>query len=144
MQLTHFTDFSLRVLMYLSYQERKQLVTITEIAEQFNIPRNHLVKVVNNLVKQGWINAARGRNGGLSLGVDPQTLKLGGVIQLLENHKSLIDCKRTDCQLDGHCHLQRALGEGLKVFYQFMDNYTLADVVKDPTMAAIIKLHPVK
>lgn len=141
MQLTQFTDFSLRVLMYLTYKHREDLVTITEIAEQFSIPRNHLIKVVNNLVKQGWVNATRGRNGGLALAIAPAKLTLGKLIQQLENHDYLIDCNKTQCRLTGQCELQNVLGNAQQMFYQFLDQYTLADIVKDPTQAMIINMH---
>lgn len=142
MQFTQFTDFSLRVLMYLTHQERTDLVTITEISEQFSIPRNHLVKVVNNLVKQGWVNATRGRNGGLQLAVKPSDLQLGEVIKQLEVHKNLIDCKKTQCRLDGMCHLQGILANSLRDFYKGLNQYTLADATAEPTGSVIAKLHP--
>jgi len=141
MQLTQFTDFSLRVLMYLSHRERSNLVTITEIAQQFDIPRNHLVKVVNNLVKQGWVAAVRGRNGGLQLAVAPTDVHLGCLIRQLENHSTLINCSKTDCQLMGQCQLQNILVDAMQAFFDGLDQYTLADVIAEPTGTVLINMH---
>ncbi|QDQ27722.1 Rrf2 family transcriptional regulator [Chitinimonas arctica] len=140
MQLTHFSDFGLRVLMYLSQHERAAPITIAEIAGQFDIPHNHLVKVVNRLGKLGWISALRGRNGGLRLAVPADTLRLGVVLQGLENTTELINCDTPPCALRGSCLLKGALNAGLLAFYRTMDEYTLADVCANRTGTAIIEL----
>ncbi len=141
MQLTKFTDLSLRVLMYLTYRDREARVKIIEIAEQFSVPRNHLIKVVNNLAKLGWVDATRGRNGGLVLSVNPKQLRLGQVLKKIENCNELIDCEKTSCGLSGACVLKNVLDEALNHFYQKMDEYTLADVVTSPTKEKIAQMH---
>jgi Rrf2 family nitric oxide-sensitive transcriptional repressor len=141
MQLTRFTDFGLRVLMYLSQHDRPTPVTIAEIAGQFGVPHNHLIKVVNRLGKVGWVTTLRGRNGGLRLALPPEQLKLGQVLRDLEEATELIDCNDPPCPLDGRCLLKAALDAGLTAFYQAMDRYTLADVCRKQTAATIIQLH---
>lgn len=141
MQLTQFTDFGLRVLMYLTQVDKEQLVTINEICEQFNLPRNHLIKVVNKLVKLGWVDAVRGRNGGLRLAINPTELGLGQAIRELEETKHLIDCGKKQCVLMSHCHLKGFLDDGLEQFYQLLDQKTLADSVAKPTGESIMRMH---
>jgi len=141
MQLTRFSDLGLRVLMYLTQQDRLLPVTIGEIADQFNVPHNHLVKVVNRLGKLGWVNATRGRNGGLRLAVPAHALRLGTVLQGLEEVTQLIDCDNPPCTLRGQCLLKGALNAGLAAFYATMDGYTLADVCQSRTGEALITLH---
>lgn len=141
MQLTRFTDFGLRTLMYLTQHERSLPITINEIALQFDVPHNHLIKVVNRLGKLGWITALRGRHGGLRLAQAPTELRLGTVLRMLENHADLIDCANPPCVLDGCCGLKQALNEGLKAFYARMDEYTLADVASRKTGQTIVRLH---
>ncbi|MBV8466482.1 MAG: Rrf2 family transcriptional regulator [Burkholderiales bacterium] len=141
MQLTRFTDLGLRVLMYLSQHDRVLPVTIGEIATQFDVPHNHLVKVVNRLGKLGWIQATRGRNGGLRLMPASLKLPLGRILYGLEEVTQLIDCEHPPCALTGNCLLKGALDAGLKAFYAKMDEYTLADVCAKKTESAIIKLH---
>jgi Rrf2 family nitric oxide-sensitive transcriptional repressor len=141
MQLTKFTDLSLRVLMYLTQEERTLPVTINEIAEQFSVPRNHLIKVVTRLNKLGWLLATRGRNGGLRLGVQANQLKLGIVLQELENASTLIDCAKPPCALKEQCHLKEILDVGLKAFYEHMNTFSLADVVNHKTQSAVISMH---
>ncbi|GAB3243604.1 RrF2 family transcriptional regulator [Chitinimonas naiadis] len=141
MQLTRFSDFGLRVLMYLSQHERPAPVTIAEIASQFDIPHNHLIKVVNKLGKLGWVTTLRGRNGGLRLAVSADTLHLGKVLRGLEASTELINCDEPVCVLRGRCLLKRALNAGLDAFYQTMDDYTLADVCAKGTGEAIVTMH---
>lgn len=140
MQINKFTDLSLRVLMYLSHEVLSQVITINEIAEKFDAPRNHLIKVVTNLNKLGYIQATRGRNGGLRLAKPSAEIKLGSVLQLLE-HGALIDCNHPVCPIRGMCNLKHILDKGLQTFYREMDQYTLQDILDKQTENALIALH---
>lgn len=141
MQLTRFSDFGLRVLMYLNQHDLPAPVTIAEIAGQFDIPHNHLVKVVNRLGKLGWVRALRGRNGGLRLAVPADGLRLGTVLRSLEGSSELVDCDTPPCALRGRCLLKGALNAGLEAFYRTLDEYTLADVCAQGTGEAIVVMH---
>jgi Rrf2 family nitric oxide-sensitive transcriptional repressor len=115
MRLTRFSDIGLRVLIYLERAgERTQPVTVAEIGRQFDIPLNHLVKVVGQLAKLGWVQATRGRNGGLRLAADPATLTIGQVLRKLEGEDDeLVDCEGTDCALKLDCQLRGMLRTGM-------------------------------
>jgi Rrf2 family nitric oxide-sensitive transcriptional repressor len=141
MQLTRFSDLGLRVLMYLSAPARTVPVTIGEIASQFGVPHNHLVKVVNRLGKLGCLRATRGRNGGLALAMPASALRLGELLRGLEEAAELIDCDKPPCILQGQCQLKAALNAGLAAFYAAMDAFTLADVSGQRTGEAIVVLH---
>jgi Rrf2 family nitric oxide-sensitive transcriptional repressor len=141
MQLTRFTDLGLRVLMYLTQHERPESVTSAEIASQFDVPLNHMIKVVHKLGKLGWISTQRGRHGGLRLSVAPERLRLGEVLRALESATELVDCDTPPCVLRGRCLVKAALNDGLDAFHRKMDEYTLADVCKSSTAAALVTLH---
>ena len=141
MQLTRFTDYGLRTLMYLTRHDRNLPITIQEIATQFAVPHNHLIKVCNRLTKLGWVISVRGRNGGLHLAVAPADLRLGRVLRELEGHEDLINCNEPLCVLSGNCMLKGALNAGLTAFYAKMDEYTLADVSGRQTGEKIIQMH---
>ena len=141
MQLTHFTDLGLRILMYLTHSDRPEPIRIIEIAEQFDVPRNHLIKVANKLNHLGWVQSTRGRNGGLRLSVEPASLSIGTVIRGLEGCKPLIDCEASVCILRSNCELKNVLALGLKAFYQEIDKFTLIDIVGEPTSSQIIAMH---
>lgn len=141
MQLTRFTDLGLRVLMYLTQHDRPEPVTSAEIASQFEVPHNHVIKVVHRLGKLGWVATQRGRHGGLWLAVEPTALRLGVVLRGLEGVDELVECDTPPCVLRDHCMLKRALHDGLVSFYRKMDEYTLADVCKSKTRTALITLH---
>lgn len=141
MQLTRFSDLGLRVLMYLAHQDRPEPVTIAEIATQFNVPTNHLTKVVNKLGRLGWVSTLRGRHGGLRLGQPAAAIRVGEVVQQMEGHEQLIDCAGLDCVLAGTCLLQGALNAALRAFYDELNRHTLADVCTKRTGEAIIRMH---
>ncbi|GGX82914.1 RrF2 family transcriptional regulator [Vogesella alkaliphila] len=141
MQLTHFTDLGLRVLMYLTDEPRVAPVTIGEIAERFAVSRNHLVKVVHFMSQQGWLVTTRGKGGGLALARAANLYPLGQVIRQLEGVTELIDCAEPPCQLRGSCQLKGMLDEALQAFFSALDRYTLADAVRTPTSQAIAILH---
>jgi Rrf2 family transcriptional regulator, nitric oxide-sensitive transcriptional repressor len=141
MQITKFTDLSLRVLMYLTHDSNGSIVTINEIAQQFNVPRNHLIKVVTRLNKLNWVFTTRGRNGGLKLAIQASNLKLGDVLIELENKTSLINCVEPPCVLAGRCNLKQILDHGLASFYKEMNKYTLQTIMDKTTQNAVIQLH---
>lgn len=141
MQLTRFSDLGLRVLMYLAHLDRAEPVTIAEIATQFQVPTNHLTKVVNKLGHLGWVTTLRGRHGGLRLAQAPSQIRVGTVVQQMEGHEALVDCAGLDCVLAGRCLLQAALNAALRAFYDELNRHTLADVCGKRTGEAIIQLH---
>ena len=142
MRLTRFSDIGLRVLIYLVHEgERRSPVTVAEIASQFALPINHLVKVVGQLAKVGWITATRGRHGGLRLAANPATLTIGAVLRELEGEAELVDCVGTGCQLSADCLLRDALKEGMRAFYQAMDRFTLASISQGGTGEQVIRMH---
>lgn len=141
MQLNRFTDYGLRVLMYLHAPQDDERITTESVATRFGVPRNHLTKVVNRLVKLGWVSARPGRQGGIRLAELAQPLRLGDVLRELEGHPSLIDCASPPCPLRGGCHLKRALDDGRDAFYADMNRHTLADMVRPPTAGLLQQLH---
>ncbi|TMS58480.1 Rrf2 family transcriptional regulator [Imbroritus primus] len=141
MRLTRFSDIGLRVLMYLASDARTTPVTVAEVAQQFAIPHNHLVKAVGALAKLGWVDATRGRHGGIRLGIAAEQLHIGTVLRALEGDDEVVDCQGLDCALSGDCLLRHALRAGQDAFYATMNRYTLRDIVGAGTGAQIIRLH---
>lgn len=143
MQLTQFTDLGLRVLLYLSHQQREQAVTISEIADVFEISRNHLVKVVHFMAQQGWLITTRGKGGGLALAHPLNWYRLGSIIKSLEELHELIDCNAYPCGLRGRCQLKGILDEALAAMFKVLDRYTLADAVAEPSQQVIVMLNQI-
>lgn len=133
MQLTHYTDYSLRVLIYLSVNlERK--VTIKEISSSFNISKNHLVKVVHKLVNLGYISSVPGVKGGLTLAKPANKINLAQVIKAMEPSFFIADCFNPNghCLISPICDLQGILATALAAFMKTLENYTIADITKKP------------
>lgn len=131
MRLTAFSDYTLRVLIYLGLRDR-QLSTINEIAEAYGISRNHLMKVVHHLGRQGYIETIRGKGGGIRLAMEPREIRVGAVIRLTEQDTSLVECferATSCCRIENACLLRGAFGEALQAFYAVLDEYTLADLL---------------
>ncbi|MCG2586684.1 Rrf2 family transcriptional regulator [Massilia sp. TS11] len=142
MHLTRFSDIGLRVLLYLAKAgDERRPVTVAEIANQFTIPQNHLVKVVAHLAHTGWVYSQRGRNGGLRLQADPQQLRLGTVLKNLEGENELIDCDKMACTLLSDCRLRAAMRVGMKAFYDTMDKYSLDDMARGHTGEKLVQMH---
>ena len=142
MRLTRFSDIGLRALIYLARAgEGGTPVTVAEIAGQFDLPVNHLVKVVGQMARMGWLSATRGRNGGLRLAADPAALRIGAVLRELEGDNELVDCAGNGCQLSADCLLRDALKAGMRAFYDTMDGYTLAMIIEGNTGEHIVRMH---
>ncbi len=142
MQLTLYTDYSLRVLVYLGLKE-EGLATITEISDNYEISRNHLVKVVHNLSNNGFIHTVRGKGGGMRLAFAPSDINIGTVVRATENNFNIVECFERDtssCPLTPVCALKGALKEASRNFLAVLDRYTLADVlVNRDELAATFK-----
>jgi len=144
MKLTAFTDYSLRVLMYLS-ADPTQRATIAEIAAAFDISENHLVKVVHFLGKQGWIETLRGKGGGIQLAMAPDAINVGRVVRDTEGSALPAECFLPEggtCILTPMCRLKSVLAEAVKAFYLVLDKYTLADISKNrQALAKVLMIH---
>jgi len=145
MQLTLYTDYSLRVLIYLSLN-RHRTSTISEIADFYQISRNHLVKVVHNLSQKNYIISTRGKGGGLVLADDPKTVNVGKVIRDTEPNFHIVDCfneTTAPCSVEPLCKLKGILGAATDQFFQVLDQYYVSDMLADPeTGEAIISFDP--
>jgi Rrf2 family transcriptional regulator, nitric oxide-sensitive transcriptional repressor len=133
MRLTAFTDYSLRVLIYLAAQPAKR-ATIAQIATAFQVSEHHLVKVVHFLGKQGWLANVRGKGGGLELGKPPEAIIVGRVVRQTEGGANVAECfgdSDGDCCIAPNCRLRGVLGEAVKAFYAVLDRYTLSDLVNN-------------
>lgn len=140
MRLNRFTDIALRSLMYLSTESRDSPVTVSELAEQLNVPRSHMVKVVHRLGQLGWVLTQRGRQGGLRLSPAALDVGLGQVVRVLEGDEAAVDCNHPVCPLAGHCVLQVALGRAMQAFYDELDTLTLGTINHRRTSAVLIRL----
>ncbi len=135
MRLTTFTDYSLRVLISVAVRESGSgaLSTIPEIAAQYGISRNHLIKVVHHLSRSGYLTTVRGKGGGFRLARPASEIRIGDVIRDSEAQLGLVPCMdiagKGSCAIEPVCVLRRALREALRAFLQVMDGYTLDDLV---------------
>lgn len=135
MRLTAFTDFSLRVLMYLALRPAAR-PTIGEIAGAYAISKNHLMKVVHDLGGAGYVDAVRGKNGGLRLARPAREIVIGEVVRRTEPDMNLVPCFEAGegaCAIAPACKLRRALLEARAAFLQVLDGYTLADLTENAT-----------
>lgn len=130
MNITQHTDYALRLLIYLGACPERR-VTIKEVAERFDISRSHLMKVVNELVTEGFVDGARGKGGGLRLARAPEEIGLGEVVRRMEPGFELVECfgAHSHCLLNPGCLLKSALSDALKAFLAALDRVSLADLI---------------
>ena len=138
MRLAEYTDYSLRVLMYCAAHP-EELVTIGELAERHGLSKNHLMKVVNDLARQGLLETTRGRGGGLRLLAEPETIRIGDVVRATETDFRLVECFDTStnaCTLTPSCRLKHLFDDALQAYFKALDSATLADMTQPPVRAA--------
>jgi Rrf2 family nitric oxide-sensitive transcriptional repressor len=130
-QLTRYSDYSLRVLIYLAL-DPERLVTIEEIAQSYGISKAHLMKVVHQLGLNGYVETVRGRGGGLRLGRRPEEITVGEVVRSTEENMALVECfdpESSRCAIEPACGLRSLLHEALDAFLAVLDRHTLGDLV---------------
>ena len=128
MQLNKFTDYALRLLMYIS-RPRDTPYTIAEIARDLHVSQNHLVKIVHFMGKQDWIITTRGKGGGIRLNAEILNLNLGQIVRILQGNNQIVECNTPPCVLRSNCGLKGILDQALEQFYQSLDHYRLGDVL---------------
>jgi Rrf2 family nitric oxide-sensitive transcriptional repressor len=132
MQLTLYTDYSLRLLIYLAAHPAR-VVPVSEISAAFGVSSHHLAKVAKDLTGHGYLIARRGRDGGLSLARVPSAIGVAQVVQKLESHELLecFDREHSRCRLTGYCRLERALRDARAAFFKVLEGYTLQDLAQN-------------
>lgn len=131
MRLTTFTDYTLRVLMYLAL-EPGRLATIPEMAAAYGISENHLMKVVHHLGRTGTVEPVRGKGGGVRLARGPRDVRIGQIVRASEGGAAVVECFSPDdneCRIAPACRLSGILAEAFEALYASLDRYTLADLV---------------
>lgn len=133
MRLTYQADYALRLLMFLALR-RDERSSIREAAERYGVSENHLMKVTQRLAALGFIDAQRGRGGGIKLARMPASISLGAVVRAMEPDFALVECMGEDntCPISTACSLRGILDEARGAFLDVLDRYTLADVMERP------------
>lgn len=132
MRLSVHTDYALRTLMYLAANDGHH--SITEIAGQYGISKNHLMKVAQRLVAEGFVDSVRGRSGGLLLSQPANTINVGKVVRTFEDYGTFVECfdkGGNGCVVTPVCGLRHVLADGVEAFLQHLDGFTVADLVGD-------------
>ncbi len=135
MRISAYSDYSLRVLM-LAALRHPERATVDEVAGIFGISRHHLVKIVHDLGRSGYLQTQRGVGGGFSLGRMPEEIRLGDIVRLGEETETVIECMdkpNPPCRIASACRLKGVLDQAAAAFFAVLDGYTLADLVKQPS-----------
>lgn len=132
MRLTTYTDYGLRLLIYVALKDG-ELATIQEVAAAYAISKNHLMKVAFDLGRHGFIESVRGRGGGLRLARPPEEINIGAVVRVMEDDLALVECfapSANTCCITRACRLKGVLGEALRAWFAVLDKYSLADLTE--------------
>lgn len=132
MRLTDYTDYTLRVLMFCAVRPERA-ITIAEIAQSHAVSKNHLMKIVNDLARQGILQTTRGRGGGLRLLKPAAEIRIGDVVRNCETDFRMVECfdaASNSCTLSAHCKLKNVIGKALDAYLAELDGVTLADITQ--------------
>lgn len=139
MQLNRFTDYGLRVLIYLSSRPSEERTSLEFLSDHFSINKHHLHKISQRLSQLGWIISARGKKGGVSLNDNARTLSLATIVAELEPDMEPIDCKGIECPIEGSCRLQAVLNHASDAFMEVLGKYQLDDLkISDLAMIRLL------
>jgi Rrf2 family nitric oxide-sensitive transcriptional repressor len=142
MRLTLHTDFALRVLIQVGISDDR-VTTISDIADSFGISKNHLMKVVNDLGRRGYLKTMRGRNGGIRLMREPNGINIGRLVREIEDELCVLGCLEQAgyCRIQRVCVLRSALCDATAAFLAVLDGYTLADLIEPRQALRDLLLH---
>ena len=147
MRLTTFSDYTLRVLVYLGVHD-EGLATISDIAAAYGISENHLMKVVHYLGQRGYVETVRGKGGGMRLARAPAKINVGELVRGTEENLKLVECfdeEASECRIEAACVIRGVLGRALEAFFGVLDRYTLADLLAPkPRLLKMLTLAPAR
>lgn len=127
MKLTRYTDYAIRVMIYLGSHEG-EISSIKEVADAYEISQNHLMKVVQDLAKAGFVELIRGRNGGIRLGRPAASINLGRLLRHTEGLDDILEC--SSCSIRAGCGMPPILREATAAFVGVFDRYSVADIIE--------------
>lgn len=131
MNLSKFTDYSFRILIYIGNNIDKTF-TVDELAEVLNLSSHHIKKIVYKLAKHGYLYSFKGRNGGIKLGMSPKDINLGDLLEITEDNLNIVECfskESNSCNISSYCKLKPVLAIALNDFKLKLHEYTLEDVL---------------
>lgn len=131
MQLSKFTDYTFRALIYLAMHQ-EELCTVEQLASTLNVSEHHLKKVIHKLAKTDYVTSIKGRMGGLKLGVAPKEINLGQVLRITEDNLNIVECLNKECVcefMNTECKLKNVVQRSLDKFIEEFSHYTLEDIL---------------
>ncbi|MFE2754540.1 RrF2 family transcriptional regulator [Actinosynnema sp. NPDC059335] len=140
MHLIRSTDIALRVVMLLASGGGR--LTVDQLSDALDVPRNHLAKVVQRLQRHGFVATARGRAGGVVVPAEVLDTSVGAIVRALEGDGEVVDCEGPPCPLRGGCHLRSALRTAQLAFLAVLDGVTVRGLVADPAGPVLLDLVP--
>ncbi len=129
MKLTRHTDYALRILIYSALKPDGELLSIQEVTDAFELSRNHVMKIVQKLGQEGYLQTVRGKGGGFRIGRRPAEINVGQLIRVMEHNLKMVDCESPMCRIFPSCKLNGILAEALNAFLATLDQYTLEDLL---------------
>ncbi|PSW00472.1 nitric oxide-sensing transcriptional repressor NsrR [Photobacterium lipolyticum] len=142
MQLTSFTDYGLRALIYLATLPEGELASISKVTDVYSVSRNHMVKIINKLGQLGYVETVRGKNGGIRLGMPADKIILGDVVRAIEPLQ-IIDCSESFCHITPACRLKGILSAARSAFLAELDQHTLTSLIDDNQPLRVLLDSPV-
>ncbi|MDV5172085.1 nitric oxide-sensing transcriptional repressor NsrR [Photobacterium rosenbergii] len=143
MQLTSFTDYGLRALIYLATLPQGELASITKVTEVYGVSRNHMVKIINKLGQLGYVETVRGKNGGIRLGMPADKIVVGDVVRAIEPLQ-IVNCSEDFCHITPACKLKVILFDARQAFLNELDNHTLSEMIDDNPPLRVLLGQPVQ
>jgi Rrf2 family transcriptional regulator, nitric oxide-sensitive transcriptional repressor len=140
MQLTYFSDYALRLVLYLAAHPER-LVSVQEVSRAYVVSTHHMVKVSRLLIDRGIVAGVRGRRGGLRLKVPPEQLTIGGLVRMTEPHFNVVECfdgATNTCPIASACGMKGLLRRARSAFLDVLDEHTIAEFL--PRAPALLKL----
>ncbi|MGF1688831.1 nitric oxide-sensing transcriptional repressor NsrR [Photobacterium japonica] len=142
MQLTSFTDYGLRALIYLATLPQGELASITKVTDVYGVSRNHMVKIINKLGQLGYVETVRGKNGGIRLGRPADQIVIGDVVRAIEPLQ-IVNCSEAFCHITPACRLKGMLFSARQAFLAELDQHSLASLIDDNPPLRVLLDQPI-
>ncbi|HUO14598.1 MAG TPA: Rrf2 family transcriptional regulator [Verrucomicrobiae bacterium] len=130
MQITRASDYAVRVLIHLAGLPAGSTVRQSELAQATAVPGHFLSKVLQQLVRSGFIRSHRGSGGGFALTVDTKTVSLLEIVEAIEGPIRLNQCleEGPSCERKPWCPAHRVWAEAQAAVVKVLGSASVAQL----------------
>lgn len=127
-ELSEATAIAIHAMIYIA-NRKDEIISLKEISEHFDISPNHLSKVLQRLVKAGYLISVKGPKGGFQICSGKEEAALIDIYEVIEGKFIPKNCLFASKKINSCCCIMKPLLISINnTFIDFMSNHKINNV----------------